>query len=152
MRLPRLSDGLIEKTFYLFLLAVCLSPNEAFPDFEKKARPEGYTYLMYSDPMYLKYSDGTRTKIQVTARARRRQDDIQLVIDDKIKETGRVSFGNRRITFNYSEEGLSLRVQCISLRAEDATYNHACTVYSGERRLGVLDVINRIYPENKTPD
>ena len=130
----------------LFLGAFPVLVHSSLPWHE---RPEGYRYLMYSNPMYLKLSDGSQTKIQVVAYAATNQDKITLVIDDNIEDEGVVSFNDRRITLEYSESGLDLRARCIALRSEDTTFNHSCSIYTGKKKLGVLDVVNRIYPKRK---
>ena len=106
----------------------------------------GYDYLMYAEPIYLRFTDGTQLKLQVTARARREYDILAFSVNDRVTSKLKIDSYSQRLTFRYQEDGFNLRVKCIPRESEDKTPNHFCTVYSANVKLGVLDVINRIYP------
>lgn len=138
----------MRKLILLLVLTTISAFSHSSPEWNE--RPKGYRYLMYSDPMYLKLSDGSKMKIQVLAYAGRDQDKLNFVIDDRTEDEGMVSINHRRTILEYSESGFNLRADCISLLSEDTTYNHSCSLYSGKNKLKVLDVINRIYPKKKS--
>ena len=138
----------MKKTILSILYCATLFyPEYVLSDFEKNNRPKGYRYLMYSDPMYIRYSDGSETKLQVLAFARRHHDRLHLVVDDKVVGKGYVSYDHLKYTFKHKIDDLSIRVRCLALIAEDSTYNHSCKVVTGKKEIGVLDVIKRIYPD-----
>ena len=132
--------------FILVILAMCSAAV-----FAKSDRQSKYVYLMYSNPMYLKLTDGSQLKLQVTAYAKRRKDRLSLSVNDQIVDEGYVRSRDRRLTLRYKDEDLNIRVVCKSLRSEDATFNHSCNVYSKQSNLGTLDVVNRIYPTSEPP-
>lgn len=108
-----------------------------------------YKYLMYSDPMIIELSDGSKFKVMVTAYATRLRDRLALSVNNTIVDEGFVSFFHSRYTLRHEQDELKLRVRCISLRAEDDTFNHSCKVYANDEKQGVLDVINRLYPKKQ---
>lgn len=105
-------------------------------------------YLMFSDPMYLKVSNGEDVMLRVTGVATRSTDTLALSVNDEVVDEAVATSYLGTATLEYSSgDGLDLKVRCVPKVTTDFTANHECNVYRNKTKLGMLWVNKRLYPE-----
>ena len=105
----------------------------------KSIAAELHNYLLYSEPLILKFSDGSKDTVLVSGAPKGMKDTLLLVINDEVRDQAIVTMARRGGPMKYEEYVVSCG-SWHTVEDRGVNFEHKCWVEFAGEPVGILEL------------